>query len=207
MAMALLLALARHVPQGDRAVRDGKWPRLVGAELREKTLGIIGLGQIGREVALRAKAFGMELIAFDVQPNEAFAKEQGIHFMPMLDVLMQADFVTLHTPVTEKTRGLINAVTLQSMKRSAYLINTARGELIDEAALEMGLREGWIAGAACDVFAKEPPGDNPLLKLDNFIAAPHSAGQTDAGLRKLGEVTVDNIIRLMHGEELLHRIA
>jgi D-3-phosphoglycerate dehydrogenase len=93
------------------------------------------------------------------------------------------------------------------MKRSAYLINTARGELIDEAALEMGLREGWIAGAACDVFAKEPPGDNPLLKLDNFIAAPHSAGQTDAGLRKLGEVTVDNIIRLMHGEELLHRIA
>jgi D-3-phosphoglycerate dehydrogenase len=207
MAMALLLALARHVPQGDRAVRAGQWPRLVGVALRGKTLGIIGLGQIGREVALRAKAFGMEIIAFDVLPDEAFAKANGVSILPMTEVLMQSDFISLHTPVTDKTRGLINAITLQSMKRSACLINTARGELIDEAALAVGLREGWIAGAACDVFAKEPPGDSPLLALDNFIAAPHSAGQTDAGLRKLGEVTVDNIIRLMHGEELLHRIA
>lgn len=207
MAMALLLALARHVPQGDRAVREGRWPRLVGVELRGKSLGIIGLGQIGREVALRAKAFGMEILAFDVIPNNDFAQEHNIRYLSMMDVLMKSDFISLHTPVTVQTRGMINAVTLQSMKRSAYLINTARGELVDEAALAMGLREGWIAGAASDVFLKEPPGDNSLLTLDNFIAAPHSAGQTDAGLRKLGEVTVDNIIRLMRSEPLLHRVA
>lgn len=208
MAMGLLLACARHIPQGDRAVRAGKWPRMVGVELRGQTLGIIGLGQIGREVALRAKAFGMNVIAFDVFPNEAFAKEHAIRFLPMHDVLMQSDFVSLHAPVTEQTRSLINAVTLQTMKRSAVLINTARGELVDEVALAQGLREGWIAGAACDVFVKEPPAaDNPLLTLDNFIAAPHSAGQTDAGLRKLGEVTVDNILRLMRGEALLYRVA
>lgn len=208
MAMALLLACARHIPQGDRAVRNGKWPRMVGVELRGKTLGVIGLGQIGCEVALRAKAFGMDVIAFDVFPNEAFAKEHGIRLLTIHGVLAQADFVSLHAPVTEQTRGLINAVTLQAMKRSAYLINTARGELIDEAALAQGLREGWIAGAACDVFVQEPPAaDHPLLQFDNFIAAPHSAGQTDAGLRKLGEVTVDNIIRLMRGEPLLHRVA
>ena len=207
MAMALLLALARHVPQGDRAVREGRWPRLVGVELRGKSLGIIGLGQIGREVALRAKAFGMEILAFDVIPNNDFAQEHNVRYLSMMDVLMKSDFISLHTPVTDQTRGMINAVTLQSMKRSAYLINTARGELVDEAALAMGLREGWIAGAASDVFLKEPPGDNSLLTLDNFIAAPHSAGQTDAGLRKLGEVTVDNIIRLMRSEPLLHRVA
>ncbi len=207
MAMALLLACARHIPQGDRAVRQGQWPRMVGIELRGKTMGIVGLGQIGREVALRAKAFGLRVIAFDLFPNETFASEHAIQFMPLHQVLMESDFVSLHAPVTDQTRGMINAITLQSMRRTAYLINTARGELVDEAALSMGLQAGWIAGAACDVFTKEPPGDNPLLSLDNFIAAPHSAGQTGDGLRKLGEVTVDNIIRLMRGEELLHRVA
>ena len=180
---------------------------MVGIELRGKTMGIVGLGQIGREVALRAKAFGMRVIAFDLFPNETFASEHAIQFMPLHQVLMESDFVSLHAPVTDQTRGMINAITLQSMRRTAYLINTARGELVDEAALSMGLQAGWIAGAACDVFTKEPPDNNPLLTLDNFIAAPHSAGQTSDGLRKLGEVTVDNIIRLMRGEELLHRVA
>jgi phosphoglycerate dehydrogenase-like enzyme len=207
MAMALLLALARHIPQGDRAVRHGQWPRMVGVELRGQTIGIVGLGQIGREVALRALAFGMSVIAFDLYPNEAFAKAHNIQFKSLHEVLMQSDFVSLHAPVTNHTRGMINAITLQSMKRTACLINTARGELIDEAALAQALQAGWIAGAACDVFVKEPPGNSPLLELDNFIAAPHNAGQTDAGLRKLGEVIVDNIIRLMRGEELLHRVA
>jgi D-3-phosphoglycerate dehydrogenase len=207
MALALLLACARQVPQGDRAVRGGAWPRMVGVELRGKTLGVIGLGQIGREVAKRARAFGMEIVAFDVFPNEAFAREHGVRYLSLRDLLGASDFVSLHAPVTDDSRYLINEVTLMLMKPSAYIINTARGELVDEAALAEALRNGQIAGAASDVFIHEPPGDSPLLRLDNFIAAPHSAGQTGDGLRKLGEVTVDNVLRVMHGEEPRHRVA
>jgi D-3-phosphoglycerate dehydrogenase len=207
MAMALLLACARHVPQGDRAVREGKWPRMVGVELRGKTLSVIGLGQIGREVAKRAHAFGMNLIAYDVFKHEQFAQDYGVRYLPLHQALAEGDFITLHAPVTDESRHMINAMTLMLMKPTAYLINTARGELIDEVALATALREKRLAGAACDVFEKEPPGDNPLLRLDNFIAAPHSAGQTGDGLRKLGEVTVDNIIRVMNGEAPLYRIA
>lgn len=206
MAMALLLACARMIPQGDRAVRDGKWPRMVGTELRGKVLGVVGLGQIGREVAKRAKAFGMELVAYDVFRNETFAREYNLRYLAFKDLLTQSDFISLHAPVTDESRHLINAVTLMLMKPTAYIINTARGELIDEQALAQALREKSIAGAACDVFQKEPPGSNELLALDNFIAAPHSAGQTLDGLRKLGEVTADNILRLHGGHELLYRI-
>lgn len=207
MAMALLLACTRQVPQGDRAVREGKWPRMVGVELRGKTLSVIGLGQIGREVAKRAHAFGMNLVAYDVFKHEQFAQEYGVRYLPLHEALAVGDFVTLHAPVTSESRHMINAMTLMLMKPTAYLINTARGELIDEVALATALREKRLAGAACDVFEREPPSNSPLLRLDNFIAAPHSAGQTGDGLRKLGEVTVDNIIRVMRGQELLYRIA
>ena len=207
MAMALLLACARHIPQGDRAVHDGKWPRMVGVELRGKTLGVIGLGRVGREVTKRAKAFGIEIVAYDVFRNEQFAKEYGVRYLPFHELLQDSDFITLHAPVTDESRHLINAVTLMLMKPTAFLINTARGELVDEVALAQALRDRRIAGAAFDVFAKEPPHGSELLTLDNFIATPHSAGQTHDGLRKLGEVTVDNIIRLMNNEELLYRIA
>lgn len=207
MTMALLLACARQIPQGDRAVREGRWPRMVGVELRDKTLGIVGLGQIGRAVAVRAKAFGMRLIAHDVFRDERFAQEHDVRYWPLDALLAESDFVTLHAPVTAESRHMINAEALAHMKPTAYLINTARGELVDEAALAQALREGRIAGAACDVFEKEPPGHHPLLALDNFIAAPHSAGQTHDGLRKLGEATVDNILRVLSGQAPLHRIA
>ncbi len=207
MAMALLLACARQVPQGDRAVREGRWPRMVGVELRDKTLGIIGLGQIGRAVVVRAKAFGMRLITHDVLRDEHFAQEHGVRYLPLDELLAESDFVTLHAPVTDESRHMINAKALARMKPTAYLINTARGELVDEAALAQALHERRIAGAACDVFEKEPPGNHPLLALDNFIAAPHSAGQTHDGLRKLGEVTVDNILRVLNGQAPLHRVA
>jgi len=207
MALALLLACARHIPQGNQAVRDRKWPRMVGTELRNKTLGIVGLGTIGREVAKRAWAFGMDIVAYDVLHNEQFVQDYGVRYVALHELLNRSDFITLHVPVTGESRHLINAVTLALMKPTTYLINTARGELVDEVALAKALREKRIAGAACDVFQKEPPGDNELFMLDNFIAAPHNAGQTHDGLRKLGEVTVDNVIRLMKGEELLYRIA
>lgn len=207
MTLALLLALARQVPQGDRSVRSGQWKRMVGNELRQKTLGIIGLGQIGKAVCRRAKGFGMNMIAFDLYQDEQFARNWGVTYMPLDEVLEQADFVSLHAPVTQQTFHLIDATRLARMKPGAYLINTARGNLVDEAALATALRTGQIAGAASDVFENEPPGKHPLLDLDNFIATPHSAGQTQEGLRQMGEITVDNIIRVLTGQELRFRVA
>lgn len=207
MAFALLLALARQIPQGDRAVRDGGWPRMVGVELRGKTLGIVGLGQIGKELCKRAKGFGMQIIAFDLYPDERFAQSWGVRFGPLDAVLRSADFVSLHAPVTPETRHMINARSLALMQPTTYLINTARGELVDEAALADALQSKRLAGAASDVFTKEPPGDHPLLKLPNFIAAPHSAGQTGDGLRKMGEITAENALRVLRGQEPLYRVA
>lgn len=206
MAMALLLALVRQIPQGDRAVRAGRWPRMVGLELRDKTLGIVGLGQIGQALCRRAKGFGLHITAYDLYPNERFAQSWGVRYLPLPELLASADIVSLHAPATADTRQLINGATLALMKRGAYLINTARGELVDEAALAEALRSGQLAGAASDVFVSEPPGDHPLLALDNFIAAPHSAGQTEDGLRKMGEVTADNALRVLAGGEPRFRI-
>lgn len=207
MAMALLLAMARKVPQGDSAVKAGKWPRMVGVELRGKTLGIVGLGQIGKEVAKRAKAFGMEAIAYDLYPDERFAQSWGVRYLSLEQLFAASDFISLHAPVTPETRNMINAGTLALMKPAAYLINTARGELVDEEALAEALRQGRLAGAASDVFKKEPPDGNPLLQLDNFVAAPHSAGQTLDGLRKMGEITAENALRVLAGQPPLFRVA
>jgi D-3-phosphoglycerate dehydrogenase len=206
MTFALLLGLARQTPQGDRAVRAGAWPRMVGMELRGKTLGIIGLGQIGKAVCRRAKGFGLEMIAYDLYPDERFAASWGLRYLPLDEVLAGADIVTLHAPVTPETRQMINATTLARMKPGAFLINTARGELIDEQALADALRSGRLAGAACDVFTQEPPANSPLLSLDNFIAMPHSAGQTTDGLRKMGEITAENVLRALAGDEPLYRV-
>ncbi len=206
MAMALLLALARQIPQGDSSVRHGEWRRIVGVELRGKTLGIVGLGQIGKELCRRAKGFGLRVIAYDVYHDEQFARSWGVHYLSLDELLATADFISLHAPVTPETHHLINADSLRLLKPEAYLINTARGELIDEEALAEALQTKRLAGAASDVFIKEPPGDNPLLHLDNFIAMPHSAGQTHEGLRKMGEITVENVLRVLAGSEPLFRV-
>ena len=207
MAMALLLALARRVPESDRAVKAGRWPKMVGMELRGRTLGIVGLGRIGKGLARRARGFGMNLAAYDPFPDEPFARSWGVVMLPLDELLATADAVSLHVPVTPETRHLIDAGRLATMKAGAILINTARGELVDEAALFEALRSGHLAGAASDVFVKEPPGANPLLELDTFVATPHSAGQTDRGLREMGEITAENALRVLRGEEPLFRIA
>ena len=206
MAMALLLALARQIPQGNSSVKTGAWSRFVGPELRGKTLGIAGLGQIGKEVCRRAKGFGMEVVAYDTYPDRGFAGSWGVSYVSLEELLKQADFVSLHLPVTPETRQLFNRDTLGLMKQDAFLINTARGELVDEGALYEVLASGRLAGAASDVFSKEPPGDHPLLRLENFIAMPHSASQTPEGLRRLGEVTAENALRVLRGEEPLFRV-
>jgi len=207
MAMALMLALARQIPAGDAMVKQGRWGRTVGIELAGKVLGIVGLGQIGKAVCRRALGFEMRVITFDTYRDEVFAQANGVEYVSLPTLLQQADFVSLHAPGGTDTRALIDATALAQMKPIAYLINTARGELIDETALYAALRDGRLAGAACDVFCEEPPAkDNPLLALPNFIAAPHSAGQTKEGLIAMGNLTCDNVLALLRGEAPKFRI-
>ena len=179
--LALLLALARRVPQAHASLRAGRWERkkFVGVELRGKTLGVVGLGRIGRVVAHRALAFGMKVVAHDpfIAPEQA--KEFELELLPLAQVCARADFLTVHTPLTNETRGLIGARELAQMKPDARVINCARGGLVDERALHAALKEGRIAGAALDVFEQEPPpADNPLLQLEEVITTPHLGAST-----------------------------
>jgi D-3-phosphoglycerate dehydrogenase len=207
MAMGLLLALARKIPAGDRAVRAGRWPRAVGVELAGKTLGIVGLGQIGKALCKRAKGFEMNVIAYDTYHDDAFAAQWGVQYVELEALIKTADFISLHTPGGKGTRRMMSSERLAMMKPTAYLINTARGELVDEGALYVALKRNQLAGAALDVFEEEPPGLNPLFELDNFVAAPHSAGQTKEGLRAMGEVTCDNVLKMLKGDEPSFRVA
>ncbi|MBA2339727.1 MAG: phosphoglycerate dehydrogenase [Pyrinomonadaceae bacterium] len=178
---ALILALARRVPHGHVSLREGRWERkrFVGVELRGKTLGIVGLGRIGRVVANRARAFEMKVIAYDPFVSEEAARNMEIEIAPLEEVFAAADFITVHTPLTSETRGIIGAEAFKLMKPSVRIINCARGGLVDEAALYEAIKEGRVAGAALDVFEKEPPSpDHPLFTLDEVIATPHLGAST-----------------------------
>jgi D-3-phosphoglycerate dehydrogenase / 2-oxoglutarate reductase len=185
---ALLLALARQVPRLDRAIHEGRWEKssAAGTEVRGKTLGLIGLGRIGSEVAVRAEAFDMRVLGYDPYISEAAAREFQVELVPLEKLLADSDFVSLHTALSPATQNLINASTLAQMKKGARLVNAARGELIDEAALASALKSGHLAGAAVDVFVEEPPRNSPLIGLPNFIATPHVAGSTAEAQEEVG---------------------
>lgn len=173
----LILALAKNLLHQHPLIRDGFWPRQANLPLRGKTLGLVGLGRIGKSMTTRAQAFGMKVIAYDPFPDAAFAEKSGVRLMPLDDLLRAADYVSLHLPATPQTRHLINAERLKLMKPTAFLINTARGAVVDEPALYEVLRDKKIAGAGLDVFDEEPPlPTNPLLKLDNVVMTAHTAG-------------------------------
>ena len=178
--VALLFSLARWVPQADASVKRGEWLRskFVGTEIRGKTLGVVGLGNVGSEVAKRAHGVEMEVIAYDPVVSVERAELFNVALVTLHELLARADFVTVHVPLVESNRNLIGAPELALMKPSARLVNTARGGIVDEAALFTALQSGQIAAAAADVFVTEPPGDNPLLTLDNFIATPHIGAST-----------------------------
>jgi D-3-phosphoglycerate dehydrogenase len=179
--LALLLALARRVPSGQASLKAGRWERkkFVGVELRGKTLGVVGLGRIGRVVASRALGFEMKVVAFDpfVAPDQL--RELGIELAPLEEVCARADFITVHTPLTPETRGIIGAREFARMKQGVRVINCARGGLIDERALYAAIKEGRVAGAALDVFEEEPPpADYPLVALEEVVATPHLGAST-----------------------------
>ena len=203
LTMALLLAVARGIVPAHLDTVSGKWKGYVGMELRGKFLGIVGLGRIGKEVALRAQAFGMEVLACDPFPDSAFAAAHRITLVSLEDLLEQADAVSLHAALASAGRPLLGGAELQAMKPGAVIINTGRGHLVDEQALVSALRDGRLGGAGLDVFAEEPPAESPLLALRNVVLTPHMAGDTWDARRRLGEITVENIVRVKRGERPL----
>jgi D-3-phosphoglycerate dehydrogenase / 2-oxoglutarate reductase len=191
LAMALILGLARHVPAADAAMKHGKWEKkkFLGEEVRDKTLGLVGLGRIGQEVARRADAFGMRLVAHDPFISAQVANDLGVELLSMDDLFARADYVSLHMPSTAQTRQLVNADRLARAKRGIRIINTARGDLVDEAALADAIEAGHVAGAGLDVFTREPTVDHRLQMLPQVIATPHIAASTAEGQELVGVET------------------
>ncbi|MFQ5817299.1 MAG: phosphoglycerate dehydrogenase [Terriglobia bacterium] len=185
---ALLLALARHVPAANQSVHSGAWekPRFTGIELKGKTLGIIGLGRIGTEVARRALAFEMEVLAHDPFVAAPLARELGVRLVGLDELLAQAHFITLHAGLSPATKRLLRRETLAKTKPGVRIVNTARGELIDQTALAEALQSGQVAAAALDVFPQEPPRTSPLLRFPQLIATPHIAGSTEEAQEEVG---------------------
>ncbi|MFH1655364.1 MAG: phosphoglycerate dehydrogenase [Candidatus Omnitrophota bacterium] len=179
--MSLILALSRNIPQSAASLKAGEWKRskFMGTELHNKILGIVGLGRIGSEVAKRALSFGMKIIAYDPFLSLDVAKQAGVEVVELKDLLKKADYITLHTPLSAETKHMISDKEFALMKTTAKIVNCARGGIIDEKALEKAIKAGKIAGAAIDVFEKEPPLDSPLLKLDNVITTPHLGASTE----------------------------
>ena len=196
--VAMMINLSKRILEADRAIRRGDWGaryRLIGIEPTGKTLGVIGIGRIGYRVAEICHAgLNMPVIYYDVVPNEKAETRLAARRVELDDLLRSADFITLHLPLMPGTKGIINAEALQKMKPTAYLINSSRGPVVDQAALIQALREGWIAGAGLDVFDPEPlPADNPLLKMENVVLTPHMAAHTDEALLRMAMVVADVI--------------
>jgi phosphoglycerate dehydrogenase-like enzyme len=204
---ALLLAVARSVVPQHAAIRGGEFRRIAGVPLRDRTLGLVGLGRIGREVAVRAAAFRMRVLAHDPVPDARFVEQQRITLVPLDRLLAESDFVSLHVPLTKESRHLIDARALGLMKPTALLVNTARGELVCEDALVRALQDGRLAGAGLDVFAEEPPPrDHPLRQLENVVCTAHTAGIDLQARADMAMLAAGAIVALGRGEWPEHQV-
>jgi glyoxylate reductase len=207
LAWVLLMATARRIVEADRFLRAGKWKIqwnlmfMTGLDVHAKTLGIVGLGRIGQAVARRAKGFDMRILYYDENRNTDAETELGVKYVDMNTVLREADFISVHVPLTEKTRNFIGERQFALMKKTAILVNTSRGPVVDEHALCNALKEGIIAGAGLDVFQKEPiEKSNPLIKLDNVVLVPHIGSATTETRTKMAVMAVENAIAALQGK-------
>jgi glyoxylate reductase len=207
LTFALILACARNVVAGDRIVRQKKWQvgwmpdLLLGQNVHRATIGIVGLGRIGSAVTRRAKGFGMEILYHNRRRNEKAEAELGAQYRSLDGLLAQSDFVTIHTTLNDASRQLMDKERLQKMKKTAFLINTARGSVVNERDLAAALKKGTIAGAGLDVFEKEPLGDSPLLRMKNVVLLPHIGSADRATRSKMAEVAAKNILDVLAGRE------
>lgn len=198
-AFALLLSLARRVPESRAAMERGEWKHYWGDEVGGKTLGIVGLGRIGKAVARRAAGFNMRVLAHTPHPSP---ENGGVEFVSLEKLLDESDFVSLHAALTPVSRGMIGEAQLRQMKRTAYLVNTGRGALVDEAALVRALGEGWIAGAAVDVYTSEPlPAQSPLRFVPNLLLSPHQSSYARGAGERVSLAAAQSILDLMNGTQ------
>lgn len=200
-ALALLFAVSKNIVTGDRATRAGQWPRDLIEPIRGKTVGILGLGRIGRSMAIRSAALGMSVIAHDAYPDDEFAREQGIELVDFHTLIERCDILSIHCPINDDTRGVVNRDVLDRMKPSAILINTARGTVVNEADLIAALKSGSIKGAGLDVYQQEPPSkENPLFELENVVLTPHSAGADALAMQDMAIESASCVVRLFRGD-------
>ena len=207
--MALMLAMVREIPKADAGIKAGNWYKkeIKGVELNGKTLGVVGFGHIGSMVGSYAKAFGMKVIAYDLIAPPEQIKQHGGDPVTFDELLQQADFITLHVPLTETTKHMINAATFSKMKKGVRIICAARGGVINETDLLEALESGKVAGAALDVFEKEPPTDSLLVKHPLFIGTPHLGGQTKEAQQRAAVDIVNEVLAALEGETLKWRVA
>lgn len=205
LAWALLMAIARRIVEGDKFMRQGKFKGwapllLVGGDIHKKTLGIIGAGRIGEAFARRAKGFDMRILYYDKKRNERMESEMNAKFVDFTTLIKEADFVSLHVPLTEETYHMIGEKELKMMKKTAYLINTARGKCIDEKALVKALKEGWIAGAGLDVYENEPSVTPELFEFDNVVLLPHIGSASYETRSRMAVMVAENVLAALRGE-------
>ena len=199
MTFALMLTIARRIPFAFDQIKARKWPLIIGVEVCNKSLGLIGLGQIGKRVALRAAGFNMKILANESFPDESFINEKKIKLVPLNQLLRESDFVSIHVPLTPETHGLVGPDQFELMQPTAFLINTARGGVVDENALYDALKSGKIAGAAFDVLKEEPLKERRLLDLENFIVTPHISAFTKEAIEKTEKLSAQNVIDVLKG--------
>ncbi len=200
LTLSLILMLARQIPSAMLSVQKGEWPKLPGVSLEGKTIGILGLGAIGKKLAERLYGFNCQVLAYDPFIDEDFAKNSHVRLVTLDFLTAKSDFLSLHLPVLPETRGMVNKIFFKKMKRGAYIINTSRGEIIDEFALLNALKSNHIRGAALDAFSKEPPDrDNPLLSLPQVICTPHMGAQTDGATSNMGSMALNECLTVLKG--------
>jgi len=208
LALGLMLALARQIPEAVEAVHQGKWPRYSGISLEGKTIGILGLGAIGKQLARRLAGFDCRIVAFDPFADVSFANGNHVELTTMDEVIEQADFLSLHLPLLPETRGMVNDSFWHKMKKGSFLINTSRGEAVDEGALLRALQSGHLKGAGLDAFTVEPPDPkNPLLVLPQVIATPHLGAQTDGATSNMGWLAMKDCLAVLKNDTPSFRVA
>jgi D-3-phosphoglycerate dehydrogenase / 2-oxoglutarate reductase len=197
MVFGLFLSVARSIPRANQEIKTNHWPWYVGTEIYQKKLGVIGTGKIGKEVIRRAKGFNMITLCYDLYPSEDIEQKGLGKYVSLQELIKESDFITIHTDLNKYSESLIGKSEFSLMKKSAFLVNTARGGIVDEDALYQALKNGEIKGAALDVFEQEPLLNTPLLSLPNFVATPHMAGYTKEALREVGMLTAQNVIDVL----------
>ena len=206
--IAMMLSLARNIPQANSSLKSGQWTRsaFTGVEVSNKTLGIIGLGKVGAEVAKRAIGLQMRVYGYDPFVSRDHAKSLGIDLAPLAQIFQESDFICLHTPLTDSTRGLIGEKEISTMKPTVRILNTARGELVDEKALLAAIEEGRIAGAALDVFSEEPPTNNPILDNPKIIVTPHLGASTQEAQAAVAKEVAEQVISVLKGQGAIYTV-